>query len=63
MEKDKVTTEQLLADFNEFMHNLDWQKIDDQNVEIVSNRFNLKELPATIQNYIKSYFAYINTID
>ena len=42
MEKDKVTTEQLLADFNEFMHNLDWQKIDDENVEIVSNRFNLK---------------------
>lgn len=55
--------EQVYDDLLEFLHMLDFKKINDNEIEIVSNRFTIDELPATIQDYIKDYLRYMETVE
>lgn len=55
--------EQELEDLKEFLNMLDFKKIDDKEVEVVSNRFNINELPASIQNFLEIYFNYLETVE
>lgn len=54
---------EITDDLLEFFRNLDWYKIDDDTVVLVGNQFKLSELPKTVQEFVKSYFRYIDTID
>ena len=54
--------EQEFQDLIEFFKMLDFGLTDDGEIELVSNRFHLEELPATIQNYLKIYFEYMEQI-
>ena len=56
-------TKQEANDLFEFLLSLDWKKINDNEVELVSNRFNLNELPEIVKNYIEGYLEAIELID
>ena len=55
--------QQEFEDLIEFMLQLDFKKINDNEVELISNRFTLKELPAAVQVYINYYFEHLESID
>lgn len=52
---------QELEDLREFIRMLDFD-IEDGIVWTVENQFAFSELPATVQEYLKGYFAYIDSI-
>lgn len=54
--------EQEFQDLVEFLKMLDFDVTVNGDIEIVPNQFTLDELPATIQNYLKSYFEYLEQI-
>ena len=56
-------TKQEANDLFEFLLSLDWKKINDNEVELVSNRFNLNELPEIVKNCIEGYLEAIELID
>lgn len=54
--------EQEFQDLVEFLKMLDFDVTVNGDIEIVPNQFTLDELPATIQNYLKGYFEYLEQI-
>ena len=54
-------TDQDFEDLKEFLHMIDFEQVGDQ-IRIVENYFKLEDFPATVQNHIKKYFEYIDTI-
>ena len=55
-------SEQEFQDLKEFLTMLDFDDIGDEKIRIVSNVFELKELPATVQNYIEYYLQYLSSV-
>ena len=49
-------------DLKEFLHMLDFQQVNENEVRIVPNYFLIKELPASIQEYLRHYFDYLDSI-
>ena len=54
--------DQELQDLKEFLRNLDFQQVNENEIRIVPNYFLIKDLPATVQVYLKSYFDYLDSI-
>ena len=52
---------QELDDLREFLNMLDFGIINGK-VVIIENQFDMKELPATVQNHVYSYLKFIKTI-
>ena len=54
--------EQGFNDLKEFLHMLDFEEVNENEIRIVPNYFTLKELPASVQEYIRHYFEYLDSI-
>lgn len=54
--------DQELQDLKEFLRCLDFEQVNDDEVRIVPNYFYIKDLPATVQEHLKKYFDYLDSI-
>lgn len=49
-------------DLMEFLKMLDFKKLGNGEIELVSNRFELQELPDTIKEYLVYYFTFLDLL-
>lgn len=53
---------QELEDLKEFFKMLDFERGNGSEIWTVENCLYFEDLPATVQEYLKSYFSYIDSI-
>ena len=49
-------------DLKEFLMMVDFERVGEDQVRIVPNYFFIKDLPASIQEHLRVYFAYLDSI-